>query len=807
MLDYTRVTEVKYVSGGVDTETSDWHGPQSGALALERLWTGRTTFTLSTAEVQEDEEELKKDEETWEKIIGDLTKPVEMDTIYLVYPVRARRGGDIMLAAQEAVLRLKLWGLPVARLHSDRGSEFASHGAEEVMIRRKVFGKNKKYDLTANVVDPHVLLAEREPDDGRGVGKQPPPALMKLYRDMGLFKVKSGWTMKSRVQQQEEQARYFCGLGKFDVETCAEVLRDVHLGGGPQRKTRGKQAAALILGGYVHGSTRASTAITSKRPWLTKYLNMVLKTRTRETTLREPSWTTLGVFRAGKFHLIVISVISWACQTLSWKSGGLWLSDAHEANEHDGTKGNDLQRELPDGSLAEGRVVDIKDKVAVFDPKKLHSYIEGKDGEHRILAGFTPLGVEAIPPQSAAFMSRCGFPLENTGVDVYDVLDDEFEEANKDGSDLDTDGDSTEEEDVEQQARVLRCEIEEESKKLAVEDQESNYVRRLQEAFEKCAKELGRIQLKQLRQVLKICPEEAMGVEVEELLRALTGPLEVVQREPTRSAVTLLNPEQTRELKKAGLVVLPGKAVFTVKPPNDPDGPEKYRRKCRVVVCGNFLPAQGQNVYASGTSADTLRIAVALAVKMGWCIASTDVANAFTLAPMPKDLTYGLTPPTIVILAGAASPGETWQITRVLYGPREAARLWGDFRNARLAGARIEYEDVVIELTATTTDENLWRMTFSGDDIVQGLVLAYVDDFMICAARGGCRLEVHRARMGRRRIDNAAAQGLASEEALPLDGSVEFYAVVISVVVAAVGLWECCEEDFTFATLVVEFTN
>ena len=209
MLDYTRVTEVKYVSGGVDTETSDWHGPQSGALALERLWTGRTTFTLSTAEVQEDEEELKKDEETWEKIIGDLTKPVEMDTIYLVYPVRARRGGDIMLAAQEAVLRLKLWGLPVARLHSDRGSEFASHGAEEVavgsrhlshpigscgapnkrcgrarctlkywtlamqhaanrrvyerlglssprflqfaskvMIRRKVFGKNKKYDLT-----------------------------------------------------------------------------------------------------------------------------------------------------------------------------------------------------------------------------------------------------------------------------------------------------------------------------------------------------------------------------------------------------------------------------------------------------------------------------------------------------------------------------------------------------------------------------------------------------------------------------------------------------------------------------------
>eukprot|EP00439_Symbiodinium_sp_Y106_P060245 s164_g8.t2 len=29
-LDYTRVTEIKFVGGGVDTETSDWHGPQSG---------------------------------------------------------------------------------------------------------------------------------------------------------------------------------------------------------------------------------------------------------------------------------------------------------------------------------------------------------------------------------------------------------------------------------------------------------------------------------------------------------------------------------------------------------------------------------------------------------------------------------------------------------------------------------------------------------------------------------------------------------------------------------------------------------
>ncbi|CAE7274874.1 TY4B-J [Symbiodinium sp. CCMP2592] len=401
-LDYTRVTEVKYVSGGVDTETSDWHGPQSGSRVLEKLWTGRTMFRISTAEVPEDEEELKKDEETWEKLIGDLTKPVEMDTIYMVYPVRARRGGDAMLAVQEAVLRLKLFGLPVARLHSDRGSEFASKGlrkwllghdiyhtrsealvpqtngaaergvrwfktmakvlmaeakvglkywtlamqhaanrrmyerlglskprllpfGSKVMIRRKVFGNNKKYDLTdrweegtylglsdsikggaivlrasgvltetlnlkTDVVDPHALLAapkEGDGDDGGGVGeipvgevpvvdlpepdhrltgKQPPPLMRMLKPTAGNpDAVPSGWTMRTLVKEQEDRARHYYNMGKFDGDSCAEVLRDVHLGGKAKRKTRGAQTSALVLGGYVHGGMRGATDVTYRQ--------------------------------------------------------------------------------------------------------------------------------------------------------------------------------------------------------------------------------------------------------------------------------------------------------------------------------------------------------------------------------------------------------------------------------------------------------------------------------------------------------------------------------------------------------------
>ncbi|OLP78808.1 hypothetical protein AK812_SmicGene40985 [Symbiodinium microadriaticum] len=274
---------------------------------------------------------------------------------------------------------------------------------------------------------------------------------------------------------------------------------------------------------------------------------------------------------------------------------GLWLSDAHELCDGDGTSGRDLRRELPDGTVAEGRVVDIKAKVAVFDPKKLHSYVKGEDEENWIIAGFTPLGVETMPPHPTAILSRHGFPLDGTDVEVNDILDDELS-VNDSHQGSSTEGGTSDEENVEE----------------------------------------------------KVSPGEAKDIEVEELLR----------------------------------------------------------------------------------------IAVALAVKMRWCIASTDVSNAFTLAPLPKDLMYALTPPTIVVLAGAASPGETWQITRVLYGLREAPRLWGGFRDDRLASARIPYEDKIIVLTATTTDENLWKVTFEGNPEVQGLVLAYVDDFLMLSARG-----------------------------------------------------------------------
>ncbi|CAE7447103.1 RE1, partial [Symbiodinium sp. CCMP2456] len=795
-LEDTRITDIKYVGGGVETETSDWQGPKSGARSLPRSWTGTTRFKISAAEVPEDEEVLQRDEEQWEKLIGDLTKPVEMETLYLVYPVRSKRGGDAMLAIQEAVLRLKLLGLPVARLHTDRGSEFASRGLHrwlldhdiyhtrsealvpqtngaaergvrwfktrakvllaeaniplkywtlamqhaanrrlherlglskpmllpfgcKVMIRRKVFGNNKKYDLTdrweegkylgmsdtikggavvlrssgiltetlnlrTGVVDPRALLAAHE-DDGGGVfgpeevplidlpeadhrlrDKQGPPELPVAHKAMvgakedDSKKVIGGWRMRTLVERQEQKAKLMYDMGKFDLVSCAEVLNEMDLVGTlKNNKTRGPQVTSMILGAYVHGGMRGVTKAGKRRPHLTKYLNMVLRTRVAEDLGEDGSWTTLGIFKATDIppHRDLRNQAgSWnyVIEIGSTVSGGLWVAEGGEGNSiRGGGSSQPLTREQPDGKIGNGTLVEIGGRVAAFNAKELHSYIS-EETERWIVAALTPLGASTLSTSTAAHLSK------------------------------------------------------------------------------------------------------AADYEVEKILEALPGPLEVVHNVSLPEArrylerwkgailkevdalvssgtVRRLSAEKARELKSKGMIILPGKAVFTAKPPSDPNDAKagKYRRKCRIVVCGNYLPADKANVYASGTSADGLRLSVAFAVTRSWRAGATDIANAFTLAPMPGDKLFGMTPPTVVAAAGGAAAGEVWGIERVLYGLREAPRWWGVFRNERLSSARIPMDNEVLILESLETEENMWRIKVVGSDEIRGILLIYVDDLLV----------------------------------------------------------------------------
>ena len=527
-LEPTRVTEVKYVGGGAEMETSDWHGYQSGARSLDKMWTGATTFKISQAEVTEEEEVLEKDEKSWEALIGDLTKPVEMDTIYMVYPVRNRRGGDVMLAVQEAVLRLKLLGFPVARLHSDRGSEFASKGLRKwllerdifhtrseslvpqtngaaergvrwfktkakvllseanvslkywtlamqhasnrqiyyklglskppllpfgttVMVRRKVFGNNKKYDLTdrweqgtclgmsdtikggaivlrptgiltetlnlrAGVVDPRRLLqdpvededeaAPKEEDkaiidlpepDHRLTGKQRPPELraLRLGDEDEYTSVleEEEWSVMTILERQECKAKEFYDKGMFDLQACGEVLQELNIDGKMRTQGRGTQTTSMILGAYVHGGLRGVSAQGKKRPWLARYLNEVLKAKVKEDLGEVGAWTTIGVFRAADIpphrdQRNQPNSLNYAVEIGGTQSGGLWVSNRNDVREcRGGGCARELQQELPDGKIVDGTLFNINQKAIAFDPKGEHAYLK-PEVERWVMVGF-----------------------------------------------------------------------------------------------------------------------------------------------------------------------------------------------------------------------------------------------------------------------------------------------------------------------------------------------------------------------------------------------------------------------------------
>ena len=173
-------------------------------------------------------------------------------------------------------------------------------------------------------------------------------------------------------------------------------------------------------------------------------------------------------------------------------------------------------------------------------------------------------------------------------------------------------------------------------------------------------------------------------------------------------ALIPLSVEQQKALESSGkLVILPAKGVFTVKPPDEevlldsagrelpPGSSEFYKRKARLVICGNFQVKQAkEDSYAGGCQTDSLRIMLVHCAAMGWLIASTDIRNAFILAPIKdedddEEEVYALYPPKVFQLAKVQYPLRLWRVDRALYGFRRSPRLWGRFRDKRLKGRHL----------------------------------------------------------------------------------------------------------------------
>ncbi|CAE7436196.1 RE1 [Symbiodinium natans] len=169
------------------------------------------------------------------------------------------------------------------------------------------------------------------------------------------------------------------------------------------------------------------------------------------------------------------------------------------------------------------------------------------------------------------------------------------------------------------------------------------------------------------------------------------------------------------------------------------------KRKARLVICGNFQEKQGrEDVYATGCLSEALRSVLVWAAAQNWDIGSTDIRNAFLLAPTPQDsMVYVIRAPVVVKDAMAllgCEVAEAYAVDRALCGFRKSPKLWNDFRNTELRKAKIMIAGRTAVLRPLVSDENIWAVVWEdklqeSPDVPIGslaiaLIVVYVDDLL-----------------------------------------------------------------------------
>ena len=240
-------------------------------------------------------------------------------------------------------------------------------------------------------------------------------------------------------------------------------------------------------------------------------------------------------------------------------------------------------------------------------------------------------------------------------------------------------------------------------------------------------------------------PLDQVKANLEKWVDSISQELSNVER--GTGAVERISYAAARALEAQGkLRLIPGKMVFTVKPPAEPSSTSstraRWKRKSRLVICGNRVGIDADHtrdpLYAAGASAESLRVALCLASAAGWSAGSTDITGAFLLAVWPKDKpTYGVIPPRILIQAGLIDENTVLLVKRPLYGLREAPALWAAYRTERLKETKIEFNDGVLVLQPLVSDSELWLILYVSPEAetpeLYGLMVTYVDDILYLA--------------------------------------------------------------------------
>ncbi|CAE7219174.1 RE1 [Symbiodinium natans] len=462
----------------------------------------------------------------------------------------------------------------------------------------------------------------------------------------------------------------------------------------------------------------------------------------------------------------------------------------------------DMPQVLPDGSQGVGRFYDIRHRATGFNPKKFHGFLPNSANDWLLVgytpSGFEKLTEgELNKLVELGFPIETEDPIEEEEENDDEDPDDEDDDSDNEEERIPDDPDPDQYNEVSDEEYTDRDDEEPEDNtepmdaefvgKWEIHVDEPTGVRKVQMLEGPSAEDLSMAQrkcrnltleavdeklamedLEKLQgylhekgvenpRVMKAEPEFTKGME--ELLESMRTPVDVVYNVDPAEAKAHLDfwkdpileefgvvkkgfdrttmGELLKRFKMDDMLVVPAKVVYTIKPPKK-GSQALYRRKARIVACGNMIDEQLLDCFASGAAGETLRCVLVESGRRKWYIGAIDVTGAFLLTPMPTEegeKVVVVTPPHVLVLLGVVNKQERWKLTRALYGLRQSPRLWAQYRDSVLKDFVVNMDGRKVVLKQGDIEPNLWSVHYAGENRVIGAILIYVDDILICGDR------------------------------------------------------------------------
>eukprot|EP00971_Amphidinium_carterae_P151743 3007661-Amphidinium_carterae.1 len=133
--------------------------------------------------------------------------------------------------------------------------------------------------------------------------------------------------------------------------------------------------------------------------------------------------------------------------------------------------------------------------------------------------------------------------------------------------------------------------------------------------------------------------------------------------------------------------MVPARVALVLKP--DAAQEDGFKRKARIVACGNFAQ-EYEHFEVANLEAAVFRAILNVSAVRGLRVGVLDIKTAFLHASIQTGRTVLVSPPKILLDYQLCEVGETWTLSRALYGLKESPGLWAEHRDQAISTAEVE---------------------------------------------------------------------------------------------------------------------